>query len=44
MSEPSQTQALLLDPWEVPSARALAAAHGVEVQEFPTAESSRSRP
>jgi hypothetical protein len=35
VNEPSQTQAVLLDPWEVPSARALAAAHGVEVQEFP---------
>ncbi|MGK8491259.1 hypothetical protein [Nocardia asiatica] len=35
MNEPSQTHAVVLDPWDVPSARAVAAAHGVEVRELP---------
>ncbi|WP_280494821.1 hypothetical protein [Nocardia asiatica] len=35
MNEPSQTHAVVLDPWDVPSARAVAAAHGVEVRQLP---------
>lgn len=32
---PSQTHAVVLDPWDVPSARAVAAAYGVEVRQLP---------